>query len=100
VGVYFGNWKIYGRKYELCSIPGDKIDVLYYAFLNPTSGECKLSDDWADTQIPLSEDAICGNPKQKWDSPLKGNFYQLLELKKRFPHMKVIASIGGWTYSK
>jgi hypothetical protein len=55
--------------------------VLYYAFFNPTSGECKLSDDWADTQIPLSKDAICGNPKQKWDSPLKGNFYQLLKLK-------------------
>ena len=54
VGVYFGNWKVYARNYTLCDLPGDKIDYLYYGFINPTSGECVLSDSWADTDRPFA----------------------------------------------
>ena len=69
MGIYFGNWKIYGRGYKLCSLPAEKIDVLYYSFINPTSGECKLSDSWADVEIPLEQDADCTQGKQPWDAP-------------------------------
>jgi len=53
VGVYFGNWEIYGRGFKLCTLRnnnvGAKIDRLFYGFLNPTStGDCALSDAWAD----------------------------------------------------
>jgi chitinase len=34
-----------------------------------------------------------------WDQPLRGNFNQLRELKKKHPGLKVIWSFGGWTWS-
>ena len=100
MGVYFGNWKIYGRGYQLCTLPGDKIDRVFYGFWDPSSGSCRLNDGWADTDKPGPVGAVCGAAQQAWDAPLKGNFYQLQQLKKRFPSLKVIASLGGWTYSK
>lgn len=60
--MYFGNWKVYGRKYKLCELPGDKIDVLYYSFFDPTSGECKLSDGYADLERTFAQGAVCSNP--------------------------------------
>ena len=88
------------RKYQLCATPVDKIDRIYYAFLNPSSGECVLNDPWGDIQKPGPEGADCAGAKQKWDAPLKGNLYQLQQMKKKNPHLKVLASVGGWTYSK
>jgi len=35
---------------------------LYYAFLDPRSGECKLSDSWADVEIPTPLNADCSKP--------------------------------------
>ena len=34
-----------------------------------------------------------------WDQPLRGSFNQLRKLKKMYPHLKVIWSFGGWTWS-
>jgi chitinase len=34
-----------------------------------------------------------------WDQPLRGNFNQLRELKRKHPGLKVIWSFGGWTWS-
>lgn len=32
-----------------------------------------------------------------WDAPVKGNFYDLKKLKEKYPHLKVLISVGGWT---
>ena len=98
-GVYFGNWKVYGRGYKLCSFPYDKIDRIYYGFWDPSSGECKLNDDWADVSMPGPENGECGGSLQAWDAPLKGNFYQLMKIREKNPKIKIFASLGGWTYS-
>ncbi|HLU29596.1 MAG TPA: glycosyl hydrolase family 18 protein, partial [Glycomyces sp.] len=34
-----------------------------------------------------------------WDDPLRGNFNQLMKLKEMYPHLQIVWSFGGWTYS-
>jgi len=99
VGVYYGNWDGYGQNFQICNVPGDKIDYLFYSFLDPSTGNCQFSDPWMDLQRPGPIDGVCGSVSQSSTDPLLGNMYQLQMLKQRFPNLKVIASIGGWSYS-
>ena len=36
----------------------------------------------------------------QWGEPLNGNFGQLLKLKAKYPKLKVMLSLGGWSWSK
>ena len=106
---YFIEWGIYGRNYKVKDVEtsgsADRLTVINYAFGNvapDTTGNvvCKLGDDWADYQKPWTADESVTGEEVTWPRPILGNFQQLQALKQRHPQLKVLISLGGWTWSK
>ena len=76
----------------MSQIPGDKITHINYAFANIAGDRCVLGDSYADVDKFF--------PGDSWESTaMRGNFNQLLKLKAKYPHLKTLISVGGWTWS-
>ncbi|NTX34387.1 glycosyl hydrolase [Myxococcus sp. CA051A] len=92
---YFTQWGIYGRNYQVAHIPAAKLTHINYAFSNISAdGRCVLGDVFADIDKG-------GGWAGEWDpGQLRGNFRAFKELKRTQTHLKVLISVGGWTWSK
>ncbi|MFD0899628.1 glycosyl hydrolase family 18 protein [Actinomadura sediminis] len=122
---YFVQWGIYGRQYFVKNLHttgnAARLTHINYAFANidPKNLTCLqgvTKGTSTDPQDPNQgdgagdADADYGRPfgaAQSVDGEadtgreaLRGNFNQLRKLKAMYPHLKVLISIGGWTYSK
>jgi chitinase len=106
---YFTEWGIYGRGYFVKNVATSgsaaRLSVVNYAFANvapDASGNvvCKLADEWADYQRPWSAAESVDGQEVTWPRPVLGNFQQLQALKQQYPKLKVLVSLGGWTFSK
>lgn len=107
---YFAQWGIYQRGYRVKNIvdsgAANGLTVVNYAFGNIVNGSCIMvsrtgvGDAFADYQKSFAADESVDGVADTWDQKLKGNFGQLKKLKARFPKIKVLISLGGWTWSK
>lgn len=86
--AYYTAWSIYARQYLVSDIPADKITHISYAVAKiDTDGRITPADLYADTLIQFAGDRV--------NQSLSGNLNQLIKLKKKYPHLRTLASIGG-----
>ena len=97
---YFPQWGLYNETpYTVKSLTASggarMLDQINYAQGFVTGGHCSVADPNADLNFSFtaqnSVDGTADSPAQ----PLRGNFHQLLELKRLNPHLRITISLEG-----
>ncbi|MGW3650563.1 glycoside hydrolase family 18 protein [Streptomyces sp. NPDC000878] len=100
---YFTDWGTYDRKYYVKNIETSgsaaRLTHVNYAFGNVTGGKCVMGDADAATGRAYTAAESVDGVADTASQPLRGNFNQLRELKRKHPNLKVLWSFGGWTWS-
>ena len=114
---YFTQWGIYGRNYRVKNIDTSgsaaKLTHINYAFGNVRNNRCEVGvtqasdpntgvggDAFADYTKAFGAGESVSGSADTWDQPLRGNWNQLKQLKAKHPNVKVLISLGGWTWSR
>ncbi|MDH6141695.1 chitinase [Kitasatospora sp. GP30] len=122
--AYYDQWSVYQNAFYPKNVDttgeAGKLTYLLYDFENidpvnltcfeadsaasqdendPNAGD-GAGDSYADYGKTFANGNSVDNSTDTWNQPLAGNFHQLQELKAKNPNLKVLLSIGGWTYSK
>ncbi|KAB8140975.1 chitinase [Chloroflexia bacterium SDU3-3] len=100
---YFTEWGIYQRNYLVKNIvtsgSASKLTHINYAFANVANSQCVIGDAYADYDRAFTAAESVDGVADSWDGSLRGNFNQLRKLKAAYPNIKVLISLGGWTWS-
>jgi len=114
---YFVQWGIYGRNYRVKNIDTSgsaaKMTHINYAFGNVRNNRCEVGitqptdqntgvggDAFADYTKSFGAGESVNGTADTWNQPLRGSWNQLKQLKAKYPNLKVLISLGGWTYSR
>lgn len=92
---YFGQWGVYDHFFVKNLLTSGAAGQLDYSQGSVKNGRCGIADPNADLNLTFTaEDSVDGradNPA----SAFRGNLHQLAELKRRFPHLKILVSLEG-----
>ncbi|MBP2412419.1 chitinase [Arthrobacter stackebrandtii] len=118
---YFAQWGVYGRAFQAKQLDvsgaANNLTHINYSFgnINNQTLKCFMAnkaqgtgpngsdgagDAWADFGMGYTADKSVSGVADSWDQPLAGSFNQLKQLKAKHPQLKVMISLGGWTWSK
>jgi chitinase len=96
---YYPQWGVYGDFFIKNLVTSGSAQVLTqvdYAFASLQNNQCVSADTYADYLEPLpADETVDGVADSGVPGKLAGNFHQIQELKKRYPNLKVVISIGG-----
>ncbi len=96
---YYPSWAP-AHQVAVKEIPAARLSHINYAFSNVSQdGQCVLGDPAADVQKVYTAAESVNGKDDPASLAFHGNFNQLIELKQQYPDLKVLISIGGWTYS-
>jgi chitinase len=100
---FFTQWSIYSGFLEkdlATDGAASQLTEINYAFSDVSAaGLCTSGDSWADYQRPFSAAEAVDGVADTSTQALAGNFNQLKELKAEYPKLKIVMSIGGWSWS-
>ena len=71
------------------------LDQINYSQGHVAASQCVIADPGADLRRVFSGDNSVDGTADTTDTPLHGNFHQLQELKKLYPHVKLLISLEG-----
>src|SRR5687768_1085499 len=87
---YLASWGVRSKGTRIADLPAKDLTHIFYAFGKlGDDGRVTLGDPCIDVGTCTTSPAV--NPG--------GNFAELKLLKQRFPHLKLLVSLGGWTGS-
>ncbi|TRM60993.1 glycoside hydrolase family 18 protein [Schizophyllum amplum] len=97
--AYYVNWAIYaglGNFMPTDIVPDHLTHILYsFADIDPATGHLTLSDEWADEQITFD-----GDDTTEAGTNLYGCLKQMYKMKLAKRSLKVLLSVGGYTWSQ
>jgi chitinase len=117
VGAYFVEWGIYGRNFDVTKVPAQNLSHILYGFIpvcgpNESLKEIENGNSWralqkacagsADYEVVIHDPWAAiqkALPGVDANDPIRGTYAQLMALKQRYPDLKILPSVGGWTLS-
>ena len=100
---FFTQWSIYNgflEKNLISDGAAGNLTEINYAFSSVSAnGLCTSCDSWADYQRPFAASEAVSGAADVSGQALAGNFNQLRELKAKYPKLKIVMTIGGWSWS-